>query len=83
MNQDADALSRQAWNSSEGDPWRPAAVEAEEIQLRTATKVSVVGGDVGTECSAHRKKKDVVGQAHQEADKKEKGIVMQKKDIVN
>ena len=82
MNQDADALSRQAWSSSEGDPWRPAAVEAEEIQLRTATKVSVVGGDVGTECSAHRKKKDVVGQAHQEADKIEKGIVMQKKDIV-
>ena len=37
---------------------------------------------VGTECSAHRKKKDVVGQAHQEADKIEKGIVMQKKDIV-
>lgn len=25
-NQDADALSRQAWDTGEGDPWRPAAV---------------------------------------------------------
>ena len=91
MNQDADALSRQAWDSSEGDPWRPAALEAEESkelrakELRTASEISQVGGDVGTDKTAHmrkekeRKEKDVVGQAHPEVDsgRKEldKGIV--------
>ena len=91
MNQDADALSRQAWDSSEGDLWRPAALEAEESkelrakELRTASEISQVGGDVGTDKTAHmrkekeRKEKDVVGQAHPEVDsgRKEldKGIV--------
>ena len=52
---DADALSRQAWQSSEGDPWRPAAIlqreEKEQEQtdeLRAAPKLQLVGGDVGT-----------------------------------
>ena len=72
QNQDADALSRQAWDSSEGDPWRPAVMEAEEsMELRAASVISRVGGDVGTDKAAHRKKekkeKDVVGQAHPDA----------------
>ena len=52
---DADALSRQAWKSDEGDPWRPAAVlqreekELEEtVKLRAAPKSHLVGGDVGS-----------------------------------
>ena len=53
---DADALSRQAWKSSEGDPWRPAAVlQREELRdvvdstgLRAAPNSQLVGGDVGT-----------------------------------
>ena len=51
QNQDADALSRQAWDTGDGDPWRPAAVsgrEEQEEQLRAAAKTFVVGGDVGT-----------------------------------
>ena len=48
QNQDADALSRQAWDSGEGDPWRPAAENEKEEQLRAAAEISVVGGDVGT-----------------------------------
>ena len=51
QNQDADALSRQAWDTGEGDPWRPAAeteTEEHEEQLRAAATISVVGGDVGT-----------------------------------
>ena len=49
QNSDADALSRQAWNTGEGDPWRPAAVAGrEEEELRAATRSLVVGGDVGT-----------------------------------
>ena len=48
-NADADALSRQAWDSSVGDPWRPAAVlEREEAELRAAPTSLKVGGDVGT-----------------------------------
>ena len=50
-NLDADALSRQAWDTSEGDPWRPAAEKETEDdqseQLRAAAVISVVGGDVG------------------------------------
>ena len=52
---DADALSRQSWQSSEGDPWRPAAIlqreENEQVktnELRAAPKSQLVGGDVGT-----------------------------------
>ena len=52
---DADALSRQAWKSTEGDPWRPAAIlqreekEQEETdELRAAPNSQLVGGDVGT-----------------------------------
>ena len=32
LNQDADALSRQAWDTSEGDPWSPARQEIEESE---------------------------------------------------
>ena len=52
---DADALSRQAWKSTEGDPWKPAAIlqreekEQEEAdKLRAAPKSQLVGGDVGS-----------------------------------
>ena len=47
-NCDADALSRQAWDSRAGDPWQMEAggVE-EEAGLRPAPSL-VVGGDVGT-----------------------------------
>ena len=74
LNQDADALSRQAWDTREGDPWNPARQEVEESELRAATVISVVGGDVGTGAAAHIKKQDVVGQAHQEADRTRKAL---------
>ena len=80
-NSDADALSRQSWDSTEGDPWRPAAIEEceqQDLMLRPAVKPWEVGGDVGTDDSPHkrrkekdRKEKDVVGQAHQEVDTEE------------
>ena len=61
---DADALSRQAWQSSEGDPWRPAAIfqreekEQEEAdELRAAPNSQVVGGDVGTSPTGKKKEK--------------------------
>ena len=46
-NSDADALSRQAWDSREGVPSELESVEEARTMLRTA-KASVVGGDVGT-----------------------------------
>ena len=59
---DADALSRQAWQSSEGDPWRPAAIlqreerEQEEAdELRAAPNSQLVGGDVGTSPTGKKK----------------------------
>ena len=62
---DADALSRQAWQSSEGDPWRPAAIlqreekEQEEAdKLRAATNSQLVGGDVGTSPTGEKKQKE-------------------------
>ena len=61
-NQDADALSRQAWDSGEGDPWRPAVCEQQSEQSRATAAISVVGGDVGT---AHIREK-TVGPAHTE-----------------
>ena len=58
-NQDADALSRQAWDSGEGDPWRPAAAtdlwEHQSEQSRVTANI-LVGGDVGT---AHIEKEGV------------------------
>ena len=74
LHQDADALSRQAWDTSEGDPWRPAEREQQSEQseqLRAAAKISVVGGDVGTVGTAHIEKKEVVGPAHQEEEKEQ------------
>ena len=48
-NGDADALSRQAWDSRSGDPWQQEDVGvADEHGLRTAQSF-VVGGDVGLE----------------------------------
>ena len=62
---DADALSRQAWKSTEGDPWRPAAIlqreekEQEEAdKLRAATNSQLVGGDVGTSPTGEKKKEE-------------------------
>ena len=64
QNQDADALSRQAWESEDGDPWRPAVKEKEE-QLRAAGAASLVGGDVGTvRTAAHIRKEGQSGAAH-------------------
>ena len=67
-NLDADALSRQAWDSKEGDPWRPAARSEEEDdqrkELRAATKIFVVGGDVGTETHIEEEEHRTVGGAH-------------------
>ena len=65
-NQDADALSRQAWDSGEGDPWRPSVCEQQSEQSRATAAISVVGGDVGT--AAHIRGKSV-GPAHTEEDK--------------
>ena len=75
-NQDADALSRQAWDSSDADPWRPAMTEQQSEQQqseqsRVTANVSVVGGDVGTE--AHIREK-MVGPAHTK--ERTKNIVM-------
>ena len=48
-NGDADALSRQAWDSRSGDPWQQTGVsDGEEPGLRPAPSF-VVGGDVGPE----------------------------------
>ena len=47
-NMDADALSRQAWDSREGDPFQLEAVEDAKKKLRSACRSSFVGGDVGT-----------------------------------
>ena len=45
-NSDADALSRQAWDSREGDPgWIKEPEEKEKS--RTTGTISFVGGDVG------------------------------------
>ena len=67
-NLDADALSRQAWDSREGDPWKQAAGNEEGVdqkkELRAATNILVVGGDVGTE--AHIEEKGHREGAHQE-----------------
>ena len=59
---DADALSRQEWTSSEGDPWRPAAIlqreDEEQVkadELRAAPKSQLVGGDVGTSPTEEKK----------------------------
>ena len=61
-NLDADALSRQAWESSDGDPWRPAAVlrreEQEAAELRAAPNSQLVGGDVGTSPTVKEKEKE-------------------------
>ena len=61
----ADALSRQAWKSTEGDPWRPDAIlqreekEQEEAdKLRAATNSQLVGGDVGTSPTGEKKQKE-------------------------
>ena len=54
-NCDADALSRQAWDSRVGDPWRPetAGDPGEDGAGLRPAQSSVVGGDVGTEVNPH------------------------------
>ena len=65
---DADALSRQAWDTREGDPWRPAArseeVDDQRKELRAATNILVVGGDVGTEAHIEEEGHREGGGAH-------------------
>ena len=69
-NADADALSRQAWDSGEGDPWRPAAVLGhEDEELRAAPISQVVGGDVGTSPTDMEKEKEE-GREQREGRKK-------------
>ena len=53
-NGDADALSRQAWDSRSGDPWQlEAGGERDEAGLRPA-QPCVVGGDMGSESPQRR-----------------------------
>ena len=60
-NGDADALSRQAWDSRSGDPWMQQGEGVEEEPgLRPAPSL-FVGGDVGTE--PHRSKNRRAGVA--------------------
>ena len=66
QNQDADALSRQAWDTGEGDPWRSAAENEKEEQLRAATEISVVGGDVGTAPHIEEKGQSTRGENKEE-----------------
>ena len=48
-NGDADALSRQAWDSREGDPWQQETEgDASESDRLRPAQSSLVGGDVGT-----------------------------------
>ena len=69
-NQDADALSRQAWDSGEGDPWRPAAVDlCEQPSKQSRSTEILVGGDVGT---AHMEEEDVKTAQAKKEQKKEK-----------
>ena len=70
-NQDADALSRQAWDSGEGDPWRPAAVDLSEQPSKQSRSTEIlVGGDVGT---AHMEEEDVkTAQAKKEQKEQKK-----------
>ena len=68
-NLDVDALSRQAWDSSAGDPWRPAAVlKREEEELRAAPKSQEVGGDVGISPTV-KEKEGSEGEGSKEARK--------------
>ena len=76
-NLDADALSRQAWESSDGDPWRPAAVlrreEQEAAELRAAPNSQLVGGDVGTSPTVKEKEKEKDGEGEGSKEKELEG----------
>ena len=61
----ADALSWQAWKSTEGDPWRPDTIlqrkekkQEEADKLRAASNSQLVGGDVGTSPTDDKKQKE-------------------------
>ena len=47
-NSDADALSRQAWDSRDGDPWLLAESGVEQLRILRPAQSLGVGGDVGT-----------------------------------
>ena len=54
-NCDADALSRQAWNISEEDPWKPAEEEEQtEQDLLRAANSQIVGGRCGDQPHCER-----------------------------
>ena len=60
-NGDADALSRQAWDSRTGDPWQLEAGGEMEQGLRPALSF-VVGGDVGMKTPQKREEVEPAGR---------------------
>ena len=80
-NQDADALSRQAWDSNDGDPCAAPMKEMKEqprehLSEQPRSTAALEGGDVGT---AHIREKDAeedvefgVRTAHTEEEEEEK-----------
>ena len=72
-NADADALSRQAWDSGEGDPWRPAAVTGrEEEELREDPRSQAVGGDVGTSPTIEKKEEKGINPTEKKKEKEKR-----------
>ena len=69
-NQDADALSRQAWDSSEGNPCR--AVKNSEGLEQPRTTASLFRGDVGT---AHIEEKEKEQKEQKEQRERTEDIV--------
>ena len=53
--QDADALSRQAWDSKDGDPCRPDSEGEKQPREQPRSTAGLKGGDVGT---AHIREKE-------------------------
>ena len=74
-NADADCLSRQAWESQEGDPWRPADSLEEQKESRkesrTTGQILLVGGDVGTEPHIKKKREQEEKEKEKDKDKEE------------
>ena len=73
-NGDADALSRQAWDSRSGDPWQlEAGGVGEEAGLRPAPSC-VVGGDVGSESPQREEGVATVGVAPKTEAQRREGV---------
>ena len=73
----------EAGESSDGDPWRPAAVlrreEQEAAELRAAPISQLVGGDVGTTPTVKEKEGDVCNGEGEVC--KEQGAVCKEKEL--